>query len=68
MTNKWPDGTPKSIGNAFDWRGQPSIFTTKSGQRLSLLQVIDHATRINREATLGFQGGVIRRVVKGGAA
>ncbi|MDE2100295.1 MAG: hypothetical protein KGL39_23795 [Patescibacteria group bacterium] len=22
----WPDGTPKSCGNAFDWRGEPSIF------------------------------------------
>jgi hypothetical protein len=25
--NKWPDGTPKSTGNAFDWRDRgPSIF------------------------------------------
>lgn len=23
--NKWPDGTPKSSGNAFDWRGGTSV-------------------------------------------
>jgi hypothetical protein len=23
----WPDGTPKSQGNAFDWRNQSGMFT-----------------------------------------
>lgn len=22
--SKWPDGTPRSQGNAFDWRSQPA--------------------------------------------
>lgn len=22
--DKWPDGTPRSRGNAFDWRSQPA--------------------------------------------
>ena len=24
MQSKWPDGTPRSQGNAFDWRSQPA--------------------------------------------
>ena len=31
MLTKWPDGTPKSRGNVFNWRG-PSLFTTKLQQ------------------------------------
>lgn len=23
MRSKWPDGTPRSRGNVFDWRSQP---------------------------------------------
>lgn len=29
--SKWPDGTPKSTGNAFDWRNRgPSVFAKPS--------------------------------------
>lgn len=24
----WPDGTPRSNGNAFTWQGRASVFTT----------------------------------------
>jgi hypothetical protein len=29
--SRWPDGTPKSTGNAFDWNtGEPTVFATDS--------------------------------------
>jgi hypothetical protein len=27
MNRAWPDGTPKSTGNAFDWRNTQSVLT-----------------------------------------
>lgn len=32
----WADGTPKSKGNAFDWRGQPSPFAKAPAHERSL--------------------------------
>ena len=32
LTNKWPDGTPKSRGNAFDWRAGTALFAGKMQQ------------------------------------
>lgn len=40
----WPDGTPKSTGNAFDWRGKESkIFKTTEFR-------IAHANMLNMAA------------------
>lgn len=27
--HKWPDGTPKSMNNAFNWRSSPSVTAPK---------------------------------------
>lgn len=33
--SRWPDNTPRSTGNAFDWRGKPSkIFASDEWKRL----------------------------------
>lgn len=35
----WPDGTPKSQGNAFDWRGKPSPWAKPTpGEKVALAQ------------------------------
>lgn len=62
---KWSDGTVKSSGNAFDWKGKPSIFTEKSaGPRLTVAQVIDYATRVNGIGSLGAVSRVLRKFTK----
>lgn len=52
----WP-GTNivKTHNNAFNWRGQPSIFTR--GFVISERQVIINAMRKNNESTLGMNTG-----------
>jgi hypothetical protein len=40
-TNKWPDGTPKSRGNAFDWRTGSALFAGKLQQNA----VTSHTSR-----------------------
>ena len=32
----WPDGTPKSQSNAFEWRGRPSMFAKAPAHERSL--------------------------------
>ena len=54
--NYWP-GTNifKSMNNAFNWKGQPSIFTR--GYVMSEHQYVINAMRENNEATLGWSAG-----------
>lgn len=47
----------KTHSNAFNWKGQPSIFTRKGEVRLSLRQVVENSMRHNYEATLGALAG-----------
>ena len=47
---RWPDKTPKSANNAFDWKGKPSSFSIRG---LTERQLRDGATRENNEGTLG---------------
>lgn len=35
MTYTWPDGTPKSQGNAFNWRGNESHITNSKDWKQS---------------------------------
>lgn len=35
MSNTWEDGTPKSSGNAFDWRNQPAMINWSTLQVIS---------------------------------
>lgn len=49
---KWKDGTPRSTGNAFDWKGKSSIFADKTDRILSEKQIKTNALRVNREASL----------------
>jgi hypothetical protein len=65
---KWRDGTVKSMNNAFNWQGQPSIFTAK-GQRATIAYVVQVALRVNQDGALGAHGRIdkrkrTRRIVK----
>lgn len=61
MTLKWPDGTPKSQGNAFDWR-KPAPAKIGGRRPMTAKDVIRNAMRENQESTLGAVGGVrVRR-------
>ena len=47
----WPDGTPKSQGNAFDWRGRPSVWAkTTVAEKVSLAQA--HKSNPGRPITI----------------
>ncbi|OXE36923.1 MAG: hypothetical protein CGW95_04890 [Phenylobacterium zucineum] len=60
MPKKWPDGTAKSTGNAFTWKGAGSIFT-QTGQRPTIQYVISTALRVNADASLGAHGKTIKK-------
>lgn len=50
---KWPDGTPKSQNNAFNWNTRvPTSF--RGGRMVTEKDVIRTALRENPESTLGF--------------
>lgn len=37
----WPDGTPKSQGNAFNWRDKPSLWAKPTpGEKVALAQPV----------------------------
>jgi len=42
-----------STGNAFDWKGKPSIFTKTQQRGESLKQITQNALRENADASLG---------------
>lgn len=47
----WPDGTPKSQGNAFDWRGKPSVWAKPTAaEKVALAQV--HKSSPGRPITI----------------
>ena len=54
--SKWPDGTRKSTGNAFDWRNRgPSIFAKPTqGEKVSqgMAQAVSQGKTVGKPITI----------------
>lgn len=50
MTNTWPCGTPKSSGNAFDWREGREPFVSKEHEALEKKRAYERAYNKRRYA------------------
>lgn len=51
MKHQWNDGTKKTFGNCFDWRG-PSQTLDQYGRIKTQRQMLLDATRVNRQEPL----------------